>query len=899
MIKISSGEYCDFITLEVIKCPDVSILVEQNNTTVDVETYVEKNKLGFATILSKIYNVLKSDFRQDSVLHDVSIDLTWFSEKVDFQTYKANIRFFLTIRAIDFNASILRQRLINLKNIFISSLTNLKYTVIDSEGLPPYYLKVNEFGKNIIVKEDSVCNLQSYLLQSCYAYDKIPASNQNLALLTNYLSENPNCVVSFQIIPTYFTNYEKMFLEKTSSVLDTVNRGMHDASIGNIINPVAERYAAKYKYYEKNKDAPLFAFNILTMANAADLFGLTANVLGLFNIESSQEDKVALRTMTVKNTELDFSTCFEPLPWILNDIILDKTYNEYPVYYNENFDFRRLSTVITTEEASEFFRLPIGSKNTTQGLKIDYAYKDAKEFHKKIINTGDIPVGRLKSSFDDNTIGFNLKDVNKHMLIVGVPGMGKTTYSVGLLHTLWEKHKIPFLVIEPAKTEYRAMVGVIPDLQIFTFAKNDISPMPINPFVPPKGVKLKQYKSVLKTAFSAGVSMAESLSKLFEETIDECYSDFGWLDSDTVDSGGEIFNIQDFAKCFKKTFERHGYVGEAKNVGTAGLLRLVSMANLFDNYYSVPIEDMLSKPTIIELAAVQNKEEKSFLMALILLNVSAYIDNNYLGTGKLRNIILIEEAHNLLATSDGNDEGGAQPNAVAQELVKNMLAEKRSQGLGIVIADQSPEKVGADVIKLTNVKLGFNLVEKNDKEIFANSTNMDEKQVERMTQLVEGEGFFFMGGMSKPEELLIPDYRANHNIEVTISDADVKEKSTYWNGKEDLLKPYPECGKTCFCKNGCSLIDKEIAKNIARRLFNKYFTEKSADIAVLQELNKNLIAETEKILNGRTVLTKKLFFCIKIQLLRSIKYGTQINITDKLVDSALEKAKEKKEQDLW
>ena len=346
-----------------------------------METYVEKNKLGFATILFKIYNVLKSDFTQDSVLHNVSLDLTWYSEKAEYQTYKANIRFFLTIRAIDFDANALQQKLINLKNIFVSSFTNLKYTVSDSAGLPKYYEKVKEFSKNVIVKEDSVCNLQSYLMQSCYAYDKIPASNQNLSLLTNYLSENPNCVVSFQIIPTYFTYYEKAFLEKTSSVLDTVNRGMHDASIGNIINPVAERYAAKYKYYEKNKDAPLFAFNIVTMASPAYLFGLTANVLGLFNIESSQEDKVSLRTIPIRNDELDFSSCFEPLPWILNDVVLDKIYNEYPVNFNEQFDFRRLPTVITAEEASEFFRLPIGSKNTTQGLKIDYAYKDAKEFH--------------------------------------------------------------------------------------------------------------------------------------------------------------------------------------------------------------------------------------------------------------------------------------------------------------------------------------------------------------------------------------------------------------------------------------------------------------------------------------------------------------------------------------
>ena len=68
------------------------------------------------------------------------------------------------------------------------------------------------------------------------------------------------------------------------------------------------------------------------------------------------------------------------------------------------------------------------------------------------------------------------KDLAKHMLVVGTPGSGKTTFSVGLLDRLWKEHKIPFLVIEPAKNEYRALVQSIPELQVFTPGKNFISP---------------------------------------------------------------------------------------------------------------------------------------------------------------------------------------------------------------------------------------------------------------------------------------------------------------------------------------------------------------------------------------------------------------------------------------
>lgn len=891
MVRIGSGEYCDCVCLEIEKIPDISILLDSTNTNSDTEQYLVKNKKGFAMLLSELYQISKGQFSADVLLQNNSYELLWVSEPVGNQTYKAQIRLFLIIRSIDYNINALNSRLNNLERIFTSTLNSLRYTVKRADDGLRFYSNGNSLSNLAIVKEDTVGNLQSYYMGQCYVYDKIPEVNRDFGMLVDFLSRTPNARVSVQLMPTYYTFQEKSFLERISSTLDTINRGVHDMAIGNVINSVAERYATKYKYYEKNKESALFCYNILLMAEERDIMGLAAKMCGHIDGGNSQEDKVALRTLRMTERDINISESVLPLPWMLNDVILDRVYNDYPIYYQENFDFRRLFNIVTVDEASELFCLPIGTKYVANGLQIDYSAKDVKQFHKKIINSGDIEVGKLKSSFGDNTIGFTLKDLNRHMLIVGVPGMGKTTYSVGLLDTLWQKHKLPFLVIEPAKTEYRAMVKAIPELQIFTFGKDDISPMPINPFVPPKGVKIRQYKSVLKTAFSAGVSMAESLSKLFEETLDEVYSEFGWLDSDTVDTGGEIFNIRDFAKCFKTTFERHGYVGEAKNVGTAGLLRLISMANLFDNYHSVPIEDILSKPTVIELAAVQNKTEKSFLMALLLLNISAYIDSNYLGDGTLRNIILIEEAHNLLATSDANEEGGARPNAVAQELVKNMLAEKRSQGLGIVIADQSPEKVSADVIKLTNIKLGFNLAERSDKEIFANSTNMEEKQVERMTQLIEGEAFFFMGGMSKPEELAIPDYRANHQIAVTINDADVKRLSTYWIGQEEKLKPYPDCYRNCFCGKTCRLRNREIAGNVARKIFNKYFTDKSNDESLLRRVLLGLVNECKGILNGKVELTKQLFYCIKIQLLRQVKYGTGIALAKELIDETFSKAR--------
>lgn len=178
-----------------------------------------------------------------------------------------------------------------------------------------------------------------------------------------------------------------------------------------------------------------------------------------------------------------------------------------------------------------------------------------------------------------------------------------------------------------------------------------------NPFVPPKNVKLETYKSTLKTAFAAGVSMTTPLDKIFEEAINNCYSDFRWLDTYTIEDKGRIFNITDFIKCFQETFDAIGYTGDAKNIGRAGVVRLNSLENLFDNYFSIPVEDLLTKPTVIELAAIENSDQKALLISLLLLSILAYVNSNYVGEGGLKNLILLEEAHVLLdAQSNGGQE---------------------------------------------------------------------------------------------------------------------------------------------------------------------------------------------------------------------------------------------------
>lgn len=884
--KLTDGEAIALGAIEIISIPHISIIDERENAITET---VEKYKNEMSSMLGEVYQAYKSMSCANGYSKDISLELLWTTQAVQNQPYNAQIRLFVVIRAIDNDTNSATQVVSSLIKLCESTLSLQKYETIEIKysTLAENVLHINDTNIKAIVKEEKAENLQNQLLPFCYAYDRIPVSNNDLSRIVNVLIDYPNCAVSMQLIPTSYEMGETAEIDRITQALDTLSKGVMDQGIGNVSFALAEKHADVYRYYSENKTSALFAFNVLIYGDNTAISNVSSRVFG--QLSSGVNTSANLRLIDLDKSEVGKDNNFYPLPWAVNEVLVGKERN-LNIWNSGQFSnaLYRLPYVITAEEASEFFRLPIGSDRITAGLKINESGKGNKTYSSNIINAGDITVGKLRSSTKGDTIGFSLKDLAKHMLVVGTPGSGKTTFSVSLLDRLWKDHNIPFLVIEPAKNEYRALVQSIPELQVFTPGKNFISPFVFNPFVPPKNVKLETYKSTLKTAFAAGVSMSTPLDKIFEESINNCYSDFRWLDTYTVDDKGKIFNISDFIKCFQQTFDEIGYTGDAKNIGRAGVVRLNSLVNLFDNYFSIPIEDILQKPTIIELAAIENSDQKALIIALLLLSILAYVNANYIGEGGLKNVILLEEAHVLLDADTNAGQGDANPSVIAQGLVKRMLAEIRSYGVGLIIADQSPRKVSTDVVALTDMKMIFRLVESVDKQIIGDSTNMTDVQVQRMAKLKPGEAFLFFNKLEEPEEVITPDYRLENNISITLSDDGIRALSTYWNNKAEKLRPYPECQCVTCCSKTCDYARRVLAREVARRIFVKNFRSDTKDFEILKRVFGKISKMIQAELNDEK-FTPELLSCVKVHLWRRIKYGTKIQIRDTQIENSLRK----------
>lgn len=875
------GDWAGVAAIEVRAIPRYS-LISQNETEAG-----EMIRNRFSSFLTEIGQRFQNWNENGTAA--VCVNSLWISRPASGQINAASISIYLIFHALASSkheaADVLNQCVSSAKHVLSSMYFEFREVSYD-DYLKTQIAAVSSKACVALTRVPKNVPVGSQFLPSCFSYDRFPLAAAHFDSLMRAMGNHPGVMVSLQIVPTRLSDEEYMVIAQYAQMLAAIAGGPQPFDNDVVALPSAIAPAENYAYYLNNADSALYT-------HAFFLFGLpdvVADIAATLSIAIGYGDdkQTSLSSFWLNEAKTMKDDNFHFMPWAAGEMVES--------LYADNLRFSGLLDessfdacvwlpgVVTAEEASGFMCLPAGNDAMTSLCQVLESASIAHGFREGVLDSSDIPVGFLKSS-PDQMIGFNLNDLTRHMLVVGTPGSGKTTFSVGLLDRLWKEHGIPFLVIEPAKNEYRAIVQSIPDLQVFTPGKSNISPFVINPFVPPQGVRLETYKATLLTVFSAGASMESPLDRLFERAVDECYSRHGWLDSFTVDDGGEIFNIDDFVLAFRRVMEKVGYVGDASNIVRAGLVRLQRMRRLFDTYHTIPVQDLLSKPTVIELAAIENSDEKALLIALVLLLMQTYVTSNYVGKGKLRNIVLLEEAHVLLGEAAGTPVSAAQPSAIAQGLLKRMLAEIRSAGVGIVIADQSPRKVTQDIVGLTDIKLAFRLVELEDRSVIADAITMDASQRDRLASLQVGEGFLFYQKLDYPEEVITPDYRLDNKIDITLDDESIAALSTYWKSRAELLKPYPPCASSKSCASGCSLPCRELAASCARIIFEEQYEgfDEAQDVTsrmVLDSVKRHLETSerTKRMLAAKGFSRGQLGNCIQIHLLRLIRYEARRRI---------------------
>lgn len=872
MVQITSmnnGRYVGVTAAEIVAVPYFELL------HADPDRACSINQVLFTQILTGLHRRVQPN--------TVSVEILWQSRPVSNQTYKAQVHQYLILRQMGNNPQAVQTSLTELQEGIVNDLTGKGYSVDFFHSEERYQAFTSALGQTdatsvLAVSKKERAASSMFFPGGLYCTDVIkPSAGLNISDLTNALTQYPNSAVSLQLIPTQYTQEERASFEQGRRMLSYTITSMR---FGQGINADAnmKRISDAFEYYVASEREPLFYYNFLVYSQPNSAVNLANRVIG--NIEEEGTSDSALELVDISGYSLRPDKKLSTAPWAISNILVYRQrQRDYWSSAESPQHMIRIKYLMTAKEVLGAFKLPIDDGHTI-GLESNKIQTNREKLHESVINNGSFKVGRIVNASRGGNAeaahaGIALNDFTKHGLIVGMPGSGKTNFSLGLLLQFWKDFRIPFLAIEPTKSEYRSLLDAIPELQVFTPGKTNVSPYVINPFIPPRGVTVESYVPSLMSAFKAAFSMPNPLPDIFMGAINDCYNLYGWKSGSTADDPNvEPFGLYEFVKVFKKRIQNMDYKGEVKsNMESAGVVRLVSLieqnSNIYDSIHTMPLDDLLTKPTVIELNAINNKEQKSLIMALLLIAICVHTKNNVSGDGKLKNILLIDEAHVLLGGSGSVEEGAANARGSTVEALEDMIAEIRSYGTGIIIADQSPTKVGRGVLANTNVKVIFKLVEKENKDAIATATGMEEADYELLGRLGVGEAMLHYGRIFAPLHIKTYNVQETAQMRPVIPDGEVAQREQYWKSHQHLLVPHRECKYNCACCGQCDLTLRADADFVASRLVGEHTYQLADEKALLQFLVQmgpeisRVVKET-----GNIRLTHRLYNCVKIKFLR-------------------------------
>lgn len=495
-------------------------------------------------------------------------------------------------------------------------------------------------------------------------------------------------------------------------------------------------------YIKKLNKFPQFQANIIAFADHMDIAVMLADSVGSEAVESGTYKIEEIRTL--EGHALDF-------------------------YYGDNM-------VLRANAASDNFMASFLSLYTLNEIRPMFSFP--------ILNQGET-IERIKETdpiFEDDglylglsetgyEVTFPIKLFKKHAFISGVPGGGKTNTMLYLVTTLWRQFKIPFLVLEPAKQEYRALARIpgMEELCIFSPRANTRFPLHINPFEFPIGLTLAEHIANLKAVFEGAFELPPPSPHFIDTCIEQVYIDKGWNTFSTNDGHLPYPTMQDLYDSLKIAVENSSYEGEIRGnlravleVRVGSLLKR-EIGNVYNVKHSIiRPEEWLDVPAIIELEAL-GEGPANFMSLLIstLIRESLRIRMtvNKQNNRVVNHIIFYEEAHNLIGPDTDSPLGDSvDPKISATKYLVKMLAEVRALNEGIVIADQLPTVMAPEVLKNTGLKIGHRITAQDDRQLLGGTMSATAAQLEEQGSYLPGDALVTYEGLLKPFKMKIAQW---------------------------------------------------------------------------------------------------------------------------------------------
>lgn len=452
--------------------------------------------------------------------------------------------------------------------------------------------------------------------------------------------------------------------------------------------------------------------------------------------------------------------------------------------------YTNASTAVSGKALGIHLGLP---RKTVSGMPVIEHAEFGKEVHSYQLfpsESSDSPKDRitLGKVFDlgqitEKTVELDNKSLNMHTFITGSTGSGKSNTVYQLLAEL-HQDDIPFLVIEPAKGEYKDVFGNWEDVNVYSTNPKIAPLINLNPFKFPSSIHVLEHVDGLVEIFSVCWPMYDAMPAFLKDAVLKSYEEVGWdLGSSTFEGIDiEYPDFETVAEQLERLIDETDYSAEVKGNYTGALITRVKSLTVGLNKFiftqnQTPYEELFDENCILDISRIKSAETKALIMGLMVYILNEYrVDRKSENNVGLKHVTVLEEAHNLLKNTVNSNDSELVSKSV--EMVTNTIAEIRTYGEGFIIVDQSPSSVDIAAIKNTNSKIVLRTPEANDRDAIGRSMGLTPDQVNEIAKLPSGVAVVYQNNWLSP-------------VLTMVDKANIQE-SPYRNEDSTEIKPIRE-----------------------------------------------------------------------------------------------------------
>lgn len=381
----------------------------------------------------------------------------------------------------------------------------------------------------------------------------------------------------------------------------------------------------------------------------------------------------------------------------------------------------------------------------------------------------------------ENIVKLDVQSLTKHVFVTGSTGCGKSETVYKLISEA-KNHGASFLIIEPAKGEYKKVFGKLAKnkdaiefehVNVFGTNPKNTYPLRINPFGFPKEIHVLEHIDRLTEIFNVCWPMYAAMPAVLKKAMLKAYENSGWdlYNSENIytDNHDLFPSFSDLLLELEKAIESTAYSEEVKGNYIGSLLtRVESLTNGINGeiFSANELSDkvLFDEDTIIDLSRVGSQETKSLIMGILIMRLSEYrMSCAKDANSQLRHITVLEEAHNILKrTSTEQSTEGSNVAGKSVEMITNAIAEMRTFGEGFIIVDQSPTSVDPAAIKNTNTKIIMRLPDGDDRTIAGKAAGLKDSQVDEIAKLATGVAVTYQNDWEEPVLCKVMQYDGPH-----------------------------------------------------------------------------------------------------------------------------------------